>query len=181
MKRTPFCVTAILMVAGAMPFQVASGQNGYARRGTVELGGSAGFSSTSIIDSDADAITMVDISPYLGYFVADGFEIGVNPFTINIISQGDNSLTEILVLFSAAYNFETKDAAYPFVEGLIGFSSLSNGASSSGVAWGGRGGVKVGIAEHALLNIALQFTQQNLDDSGFNVFSISAGFSVWVP
>jgi hypothetical protein len=156
---------------------MVNAQSGYARQGTVELGGAAGFSSTSIIDSDADAITMVEISPYLGCFVADGFEIGVNPLTVNII----RSKTEILTLFSAAYNFQTQGSVYPFVEVLIGGTSVSNGVSSSGVAWGGRGGVKVAIAEHALLNIALQLTQQNLDESGVNTLSTSAGFSVWVP
>lgn len=181
MKRTLICVVVTTAIGGWALQPQAHAQGAFARKGVVELGGSIGFSSTSQVDSEGDALTIFQVRPFFGYFVADGLEIGLNPIDINITSIGNNSLTEVLTLFSVAYNFTTEGAGYPFLEGLVGFSSLSNDESLSGLAWGGRGGVKVSIAEQALLNLALQYTRQNYENTELAILSVTAGFSVWLP
>ena len=169
----------------ALPLTAIAGEN-FARRGVAELGGTIGFSSTSIVDSPADAFNVFQFEPSVGYFVTDGLEIGARPIGITVTSAGDNTVTQVFTLASLAYNFATGSSAYPFLEGLVGFSSLSgslsfNDASESGVAWGGRGGVKVAIAEHALLNLAIGYTRETYGENGLGVLAVLAGFSVWVP
>ena len=162
----------------------------FATKGTTELGGNISFlSSTPVYDGNTGtATTMFSLSPFIGYFVSDGFEIGMDPLGISLIgSSGQNTLTQITILAAPSYNFKTRGNGYPFIEGLFGYTSLSYGSSSnSGFSWGGRGGVKFAVTDKGLLNLAMQYMQIALTPSGVsnrsgsNQLSISAGFTIWL-
>lgn len=156
---------------------------GFASPGVVELGGNISFTSTTGVAAGETGGTnsLFSFSPYVGYFFTDGFELGFNPFEI----QSGNGYSSVLILVAPSYNFRTASVAYPFIEALLGYASVSDGSSRSGFSWGLRGGVKLALGGNSLLNLGLQYLQVTLDPSGatsrygYNQFAFSAGFTVW--
>ncbi|MGD0337994.1 MAG: hypothetical protein ABSB78_04335 [Bacteroidota bacterium] len=156
-------------------------------KGSTELGGSASFLSTTPVSNGntGDATTVFTVAPFIGYFVADGFEIGLNPLEVVHTSTKNSSATLIMIFAAPSYNFKTEGIAYPFIEALLGYTSYSNSSSLSGFSWGGRGGVKLAVTEKGLLNLGVQYLQITMNPSGAkerngaNQLSISAGFTVW--
>lgn len=195
MKTIIYPVAVILAGLLMLPNRAAQAQEEtrktkrFAAKGTTELGGSISFQSVAPVSNGntGDATSVFTVLPFIGFFAADGFEIGVNPLGITTVSPpSGSSFTQIMIFAAPSYNFNTGSRAYPFLEALLGFTSQSNGSTRSGFSWGGRGGVKVAIAEHALLNLGLQYIQITLNQSGAaersgsNNISVSAGFSVWL-
>ena len=182
--------SALLVVAMLIPLgPVAVAQEGkkFAMKGSTELGGSISFQSITPVSNGNTgyATTIFSVAPFIGYFVADGFEIGVNPLGLTTISSGGSSFTQIMIFAAPSYNFKTEGIAYPFIEALLGYTSQSNGSSRSGFSWGGRGGVKLAVTDKGLLNLGIQYVQITLNPSGTtnrygsNQLAISAGFTVW--
>jgi hypothetical protein len=185
----PWRILSILLVFGLLVC-TCSGQEseGFATKGTTEAGGSISFMSVSSVynGQTGDASTTFTCAPFVGYFVSDGFEIGVNPLGITVLSYPHVSSTTLLNLFVApSYNFRTEGSVYPFIEALLGYTSVSNGISESGFSWGSRVGVKVAVTGRALLNLGVEYLQVTLNPSGaskrngYNQLLISVGFSVW--
>ncbi len=175
----------LFMIAIANLYAQTSKQFG--QRGVFEFGGSVAFQSTTPVSSGttSDAITTFRIEPFLGYFVADGFELGANPLGIEFLSYGGGTQTYVFILLAPSYNFQAGGQAHPFVEALLGYTSQSNGTSRSGFSWGGRAGVKVEVVEGGLLNVAAEYLRITMNPSGAtqrsgsNQFSISAGITLW--
>jgi hypothetical protein len=161
---------------------------GFARKGVLELGGGITFQSLTPIQNDRteDAIAAFLMMPYIGYFVADGFQIGINPLGIGTLAYQGESTTAVMALLAPSYNFSTGGSAHPFVELLLGYTSLSDGIKRSGFTWGGRGGAKLEVGESGLLNLAVQYLQITTNVSGatertgLNQVAVSAGFTVWL-
>lgn len=168
----------------------------FAKKGSVELGGSIGYSSTTDVSNgkSGDGVSTFLIAPQLGYFVGDGIEIGLNPLSIAVLSSDNFSLTTVHSLMSFAYNGTSGEGVHPFIEGLLGFAiqqesykssfGSSSGNTRSGLSFGGRGGVKFQVARAALLNASLQYLQVTLNDdndderNGYNALAFAMGFSV---
>jgi hypothetical protein len=176
-------VSTVAMIALIGSACSAQGAKHFALKGECELGGSVSFQSyVPVSDGNTGDATMIfSLNPYIGYFVTDGFEIGLNPLGIT----QSNSYTRLMILVAPAYNFRTQGPAYPFIEALAGYTSQTNGNEWSGFSWGGRGGLKVAVTEKGLLNLSVQYLEITLNTagatnrSGSNQFSISAGFTVW--
>ena len=161
----------------------------FASKGTTELGGNFSYQSVTPISngSSGNAINIFQLAPFIGGFVADGFELGVNPFGITSVSSGGGSATELLVLGSVSYNVRTKSKVFPFVEGLLGYSSVSASGvnSASGLSWGIRGGIKHSITDNGLFNLSLEYIQITTEKqgatnrTGTDQFLIQIGFTVW--
>ncbi len=164
----------------------AQGGKEFATQGATELGGNVSFVSITPIANgfSGNNVTVFSLSPTIGYFVADNWEIGADPFGLTFISGGGG--TEVNMLFFGAYNFKTDHAGFPFIEGLLGYSSESDGATRNGLSWGVRGGIKAPIAGQALVNIAGEYLQITLDPPnaanrwGYNQFSLVTGLSIWL-
>ncbi|MEW6510680.1 MAG: hypothetical protein AB1428_06930 [Bacteroidota bacterium] len=166
----------------------------FTSRGSVELGGSISFQATQPVANDrtSDVIYDLTVLPYVGYFILDGFELGVNPAGLVLTSAGSTTITSLRILAAPSYNFRTSTIATPFVEGLAGLTtmttSVSGGGTStaSGFTWGGRAGVKVGVVERGLLNLGIQYLRITVNPSGApgrngsNDFSVTAGWTVWL-
>lgn len=173
-----------------------SAQN-FATKGTIELGGSVGFSSTTYVSngtSSNNSLSNFSIDPYVGYFIINSFELGLVP-SFSSSSYGDQSTTSFGVYLAPAWNFDLKSNLYPIIEGRIGYNtssyddgnSLTKDPSSSGLAWGLRGGVKIQVGNSSLVGIALSYDQITMnpenwdgDRNGANVFGVNAGFTIFL-
>jgi hypothetical protein len=170
-----------------------AGRKHFVSRGTVELGGTIGFTSlTPVVGGNTgDNQSIFSLEPMVGYFVIDGLEVGLNPATLVYASAGSSSVTQVRSFAFVGYNFQTSTMIVPYLAGLAGYSaSISSGGGTTtthqGFCWGGQGGIKVGVAEHANLVIGLQYVQITLNPTGAstrtgsNEFSVNVGWTVWL-
>jgi hypothetical protein len=186
------CVVAVQ--ADAQVRSSPKPRKGFASTGVWELGGSATFSSTTPVvgGSRGDAVYKLSAIPYVGYFLMNSLELGVNPLGVALTSGGDTTTTELRFLFAPSYNYDLGGSAYPFIEGLAGYTAVimdyPGGARStrSGFSWGGRLGVKFPVTARGLLIVGVQYLVITLDPKGASArngsdeLSISLGFSVWL-
>ena len=189
----------------------------FGRKGTWEIGGLVMYANNTIVTNGETEINGVGTSVSLFfinvpvyYLIADGLQIGVVPeFVSANVSSGDNDLTLSLFggFFSTAYVFKTGGSVFPFIEGRIGYNSITQSQSGSsplskgsgitqeeidetfsGIGWGFSGGIKVQLGKAALLNLGVGYQQRTAnheDDTddlrdGLNVISVLAGFSVYL-
>jgi hypothetical protein len=153
----------------------------FASAGCVDLGGSVSFISQSYSTTGGGSepsVTNFLFAPYVGYFPVKGFEVGLNPFSVNISGQVGSMGTTYSILLAPSYNFSTGSIAYPFLEAEIGFygesdNSLGVSQSSSGLSFGSRAGVKMEITKHGMLNFSFQYLQYNLSSNGVSTGSIN--------
>lgn len=165
----------------------------FASPGTVELGGSMTFAASQPVTAGTTGKWIYDfsMSPYAGYFVIEGLELGINPAGVAVSNSGDTTAVQLRILFAPSYNFRTPTMVTPFVEGLAGFTSASlihsgSTTSRSGFTFGGRAGIKVALIERGMLVVGVQFLRITLNPSGApsrygsNELSVSAGWTVWL-
>jgi hypothetical protein len=161
----------------------------FASRGTTELGGTASFTYTTNVTNGVTApnsMSIFSFAPYAGYFIMDGLELGVNPLGVSITSFAGTSVTTYFMFFAPSYNFKLQSSAFPFVEGLAGYTARTNGGTVGGFSYGGRAGVKIAVTERGLLTLAGQYLLVTLNPSGadkrngYNQLLFSAGFGVWL-
>ena len=190
MKKFFTLFTIVFFACGVSLFA----QN-FAKKGTIELGGSVGFTSTTGVtnaETADESITSFFFNPYVGYFFMNSFEVGLIP-SFSTMSAGDASLNSFGILLAPAYNFDLGNCWYPFIEGRIGYntetfdSGLSE-STQSGIEWGFRGGVKAQVGNNALVNAGLFYRQVTLNDDddpnderdGFNQFGIEVGVAIFL-
>jgi hypothetical protein len=183
----------LLLWAPASRAQVVEARKTFLSPGTFEIGGSAAFRNTTVVTdgSTSTPVNSVMVLPFAGYFVAEGLEVVLDPLSLAYSSTTNSSTLELLTLGGVAYNFRANVRAFPFVEGLGGFAFARSEAGSavenrSGVAWGGRAGLKFLVTPSGLLNLGVQYLQVTLNRSGdqnrngYNEFSATLGFTVWL-
>jgi hypothetical protein len=188
-----YIIAAVGLLSATACAQTQEARRTFTGPGTFELGGSLAFHSTTQVSngSTGDVVTTVSAFPFAGYFVVEGVEIVLNPLGVSYTSQPGRNTLDFLTLGGIAYNFRANARVFPFIEGLGGYaySRDDNGGfieSRSGVAWGGRGGLKILVTGTGILNIGLQYIQVTLDRTidtsrnGYNDISATAGFTVWL-
>jgi len=169
----------------------------FAKMGTVELGGTLGFNSTTQVSNGEaadESSTTIFFNPYFGYFFINSLEVGIIP-TFSSSSFGDQSQNNFGVLLAPAYNFDLGNCWYPFIEGRVGYNTSSQDdgddetedPSFSGLAWGFRGGVKAQVGNNALVNVGVFYNNVTMnpenwegDRNGQNVFGIEAGVAIFL-
>jgi hypothetical protein len=199
-NRTSLIILFACTITGVIFEPKASAQslNGFAAKGIVEFGGNVSYQHTSVITQGAEFPTQTNsvfsFFPYAGYFLADGFEIGLNPLSIQTYWDNQDKITNLVILLAPSYNFDLGGRVYPFVEAQLGYSeevfggSLAelNPSKRDGFSWGGRAGIKFVITGNCLLNVAAQYQQITLTPSsdaqwsGSNIAMFSAGFTFWM-
>lgn len=180
-------ILVLFMLAAIEP--AAAQEKSFAQSGTIELGGDISFKTTTPVSNGQTGNTLMTFSamPFVGYFVISGLELGVNPVGVGFTNVTDHTSTRLLFLFAPSYNFRTGGIAYPFVEALGGYTSLSatDLTTTDGYVWGGRAGVKIAVTGRGLLNIGAQYLlySYNIDGgdgrSGLNELTALVGFTVW--
>jgi hypothetical protein len=166
----------------------------FATKGIVEIGGSVSFSSfTPVVNGESaeDGLSILTFAPQFGYFLGDGFELGFATGIsllpgISSISPDEGDGVTLVQLFAApSYNFTTgSESAFPFIEGLLGFTSVASGGDdASGFSYGGRAGAKIVLVDHLLMTVSGQyllitFNPEGADErNGFNYLSFGVGIS----
>ncbi len=181
-------VVIFLLISSNSPAQTT--QN-FAKQNTWEVGGSVSFTyiqNVSNGNTSSNGVNIFKIYPYVGYFVTDGFEIGLIP-AIELVGSGGSTSNSFAIYAAPSYNFFIKSLAYPYVQGAFGFNSISYSGSSSsqsGIAWAIEGGVKINVGGNSLLKVGFDYGQKTLNKSGsssgrsgLNTFSLVAGFNVF--
>lgn len=187
MKRLLLSVAVLAMVVAVTNWASAGD---FATKSVWELGGDISYSGTSFSGTGAPTGTtgIFSIAPYAGYFIMDQFELGLRPVVAITTPPVGDSYTSLVIFAAPAWNFKlTSPSVTPFVEALVGFNSISSGGNSiSGLAYGGRGGIKVLVGESGLLNVGVEYFSLDITPSGSpetyrsNTFSVGAGFTVFV-
>ncbi|MGD0037261.1 MAG: hypothetical protein ABSC53_08220 [Bacteroidota bacterium] len=196
MKYRGFHLSAIILFALMMYSTILYSQsivqnsNAFASRGTFEIGGNASYEYLSIITqgSEFSNYNLISIMPYVGYFVSDNIELGMNPFGYRRYWDSNSTTNVITMIFSPSYNFKTDGTVYPFIEAQLGYTDeiySDSGQTYDGFIWGTRAGIKYAVINHGLLNLAMQYQQISYNSSasssrnGTNTFTFSAGFTLW--
>jgi hypothetical protein len=122
------------------------GTQAYGRAGVLELGGSAGFAA-------AKDYTQLNISPSVGWFFVDNFEIS-GIVGVNYIHTGGQSGTLMTYLAEPSYHL-------PFSNRLFGFLGVGAGLAyqkdaGAGFALAPRLGMNVLVGRSGILTPALQ-------------------------
>jgi hypothetical protein len=160
----------------------------FAQKGIWELGGTINFvNSTSVSNGETaeNSLSTFSLNVPVYYFVIDGLELGLIPQFQNL-SSGGSSASLFALLAGIAYNLKSQSAAYPFIEGQLGFNTASNGTSRSGILWSLNAGAKVQIGSKGLARIGLFYEQRTLETSsneggrnGTNTWGLNVGFAVF--
>lgn len=184
MKKVLLFVFAALVLISNTSF---SQKNKFALKNQWELGGTVSFTSVSRAESSGSSTTTFKFSPSVGYFVTNGFELGMLVDYTNY-SFGGYSYSDYTFYFAPSYNFDTKSLAYPYVQGQIGYTGNTGDYDSdlSGLAWGLEGGVKINVVGNGLFKVGINYNQRTLKRSdydtnyGLNTVSVVLGVGIFL-
>lgn len=186
MKKVLLFIFAAVVLISTSSF---SQNNKFAKENQWELGGTISFTSiTPVTGGETGKSTSIfRLAPSVGYFVIDGYEMGLM-IDITSYSYGGSSNSDYSLYFTPSYNFKTNSISYPYVQGLIGYSGISyaSGSGASGLAWGIEGGVKLNVVGNGLAKIGVNYGQRTLNNSGassrsgYNSVSIVLGLGLFL-
>jgi hypothetical protein len=166
----------------------------FATKGTTELSGTISYSNFTMVSngetSDND-LSIFTVAPQIGYFVTDGFELGLGTGIsllpgYSVLSPSEGESTNIFQLFLApSFNLRTENKSiYPFLEAQLGYTSMSSGDNTeSGFSYGGRVGVKFVASNNFLITLSGQYLLITLNPegaderNGLNYLTIGVGVS----
>lgn len=192
----------MLLICAGFTSADAQSISKFAKEKQIELGGSIGISSQTYVSNgeyDNESTTNISFSPYAGYFVTDGFEIGIMPTVSYTKYGGSGHLTDYTIYLAPAYNFDTKSNLYPYVMGFIGYNGVdySYGSGVTGIAWGGEAGLKIHAFGSGLIKIGLSYELKTLGRgsttayefgsygnssgrNGYDLLKLNVGFNVFL-
>ena len=148
------------------------GDIGYGRPGVLELGGSAGLMI-------APGFRNVNVSPSIGWFVAENFELSAI-LSVSNISTSDQSATVFSAVVEPSYHL-------PFNRSVFGFFGLGMGGAyisdlGGGFAVAPRIGVNLLVGRSGILSPSLsyEYTTHNLDvmDKDVALLAVSSALRV---
>jgi len=183
MQKTNTCIVWLLLLIMFFGTGRAQEAKRFGQKGVTEAGGSFAFTSTVPVENGQtrNGYSVYEGSVYIGYFVADGIELGVNPLGVQGSSYGGSGSTQLTINAAAAYNFRVEGKNIPFVEGIAGVLL----ALTSGYDYGLRAGVKNAVAERVLVTLGVQYllisysNERSSGRYGSNQFMFSVGVTVW--
>ena len=182
-----------LVISLVVPLVAADGE--YATKGIWELGGTAGFSSTSfeedVAGAESDTETTLSLAPEAGYFVADNILLAAVLNLKSVTPEDQDPTTTTGISLAPTYVFKGKsESIYPFVGILLGLSSVNNNetdVTTSLTTYGLRGGIKVKLGGNGLLNLGLSYVagSESIEngtttDYDLGTLQIGAGFTIFL-
>ena len=189
MRNVFAILAAVMLIAGAAVPSVGYSTDRFGNKGQIELGGTLGFTSNTrvVAGSTGDAATTINLQPFVGYFIVDALELGVN-LRLNSTTSKGNTTSDYTFLFSPAWNFRIQNSTVtPAIAALIGYGSSTTGGSSySGLSAGGRATLKILVLSNVNLHIGGEYLMNTRNASGYsgsrngdNVLSFEAGFAIF--
>lgn len=134
-------------------------KNIFAVKDSWEVGGSFSFSKVR-----------KEFAPYAGYFITDGFELGVIPAVEFINEKNEEDKISYSIFIASAYNGNWESEAYPFIQGAIGYYNLSGERDESGLTMEIEAGLKTNVlGGNTLLKVAADYNHKFV----FRLFSSS--------
>jgi hypothetical protein len=108
---------------------VAQDSKIFTSKGIVEIGGNISYQYTNSVfqGSEFENHNILSIMPYVGYFISDNIELGMNPIGFHRLWGSGYSTTYITMLVAPAYNFKTDGNIFPFIEAQIGYTAEVSG------------------------------------------------------
>jgi len=182
----------VLLIVSACSIQAQQ----YATKNCTEIGGSISYSSTTVVTdgtADSKSTSFLQFMPVVNYYVTNNLFLGISP-GINIFKPAgaDNSLKNYSLFLVPGYTFSSRGTVFPFIEGMIGYTALSQDAEDeedkidlSGLSLGAKGGIKVSVGSGGLASIGASYIAFNLSPkgaskrSGYNNLALTLGFSVF--
>jgi hypothetical protein len=191
--KNPLAVLVALLVVTSLVVP-ASGLSSekFANKGQVELGGMLNFTSNTHVTAGTtgDAATTFALTPFVGYFFMDQFEVGLN-LRLNSTTFRGNTSSDYTFLLSPAWNFRIQNSnVTPAVAFLIGYGSTTtnSGITSSGLSVGGRAVAKIQVVSNANLHVGLEYLMNTRNPSGYsgardgdNILNVDVGFAIYFP
>lgn len=183
-------VRRFALLAGLLAALPAAAQaQSYATdRGSLLLGGSAGFSSSGgSVDGESagDRNTFLNFSPSVQYFVLPGLAVGGN-IIAQRASGGDNSVNTLGVGPSVSYYFgQSERSVYPFVSGSVRYlrNSGEDVDNVSNVGYGASTGAVFMLNRNVGLRTELYYNTNRFEVRDIEVdsdqFGVSLGFTAF--
>jgi hypothetical protein len=188
-----FAAQVALLVATSLAAPSAGlSSDKFANKGEVELGGMLNFTSNTHVTAGAtgDVATTVGLTPFVGYFFVDQFEVGLN-LRLNSTSFKGNTSSDYTFILSPAWNFRIQNSnVTPAVAFLIGYGSATTagGITSSGLSVGGRAVAKIQVVSNANLHVGVEYLMNTRNPSGYsgardgeNLLNMDVGFAIFFP
>lgn len=149
-------------------------------KGTLLLGGGAGFTSESEGESSSSTL---ELSPSLGYFLADNLAVGAQ---ISFTSFGGDSKGSQYSIGPAIryYAFELGSSAKIFGEANFGFGSYDSGEEGvdalSSTSWGIKAGPAFFLNESIALETTVGYGSSKVKDAedASSSFGVNIGFQI---
>jgi hypothetical protein len=151
----------------------------FGKKGVTETGGSLAFSSMKYVYNGraGDSYNLFQVSGYVGYFIADGFELGANPLSI----IGGNGAMQMSLNFAPSYHFLGNSRVAPFVEGIAG---LTFATGRNALNYGFRAGLKNVISNDVVIISSVQYLVSSFSEEKYafgetRQFLFSIGITLW--
>lgn len=201
-----------LVLAGAFALFGAVTMNAQTTKGSWVIEGKTnlGFNSVSTksksgsSEENGPKVSTFNITPSVGYFVADNLAIGVDFGLISVTSKEEISIfkkeekqTQLNILPNVTYYFATASNFRPYLGVGVGYGSVTSKLTETigsltnedkgtygGFLWGVKGGAVYLLNSTVGLNLGLGFNQftskENDVKTTASTFGVNAGISVFL-
>jgi len=156
-------------------------------KGNWLVGGSAGFSSSTVDIDGAEAVTNIHVSPDIGYFIIDRLAVGA-AIDFTSTSSNGHSGSSFSVGPAVRYYFaDLGESAKLFGQAQFTFGSetpFGEDDSVSSTAWGVSAGLAWFLNHHVALEASLGYgSHKPGDENGIagiatNTFGLEVGFQI---
>ncbi len=146
-------------------------------KGSMIVGGTLMYASLGddLYESDDESMTLITVTPSVGYFVSPGLLIGAD-FTFSSISAGDDGIdySAFAIGPCVGYYFnmdptrvEAKGAMYPYIKGFFLYGSVSeDDEDATMTSFGGRGGIIMMLSNAVALDMGIQYNKDSFEPDG---------------
>jgi hypothetical protein len=147
------------------------GVTGYGRSGVLELGGSAGFRV-------ATDLTQVNVSPSIGWFLADNFQLSAI-LDLAYVSTGDEDVTTVSALVEPSYHLPFSRSVFGFFGFGLGIAYIDQADLGAGFALAPRLGVNMLVGRSGVLTpfVSWQYTTHDTAEmTNTTLVAVSSAF-----
>ena len=179
-KAIVLCITVMFLIPVVLVAQPEFATD----KGSMMIGGSASFQSSGGDVRGDDRLSVITLDTKIMHFIAQNLGIGGSVQFINQ-SQGDESLTYIMIGPTVAYYFGAADKKIlPFVRGTFLYGNLSDEYSETIIKFGAGFtymiSTAIGLTSEAYYQLENYSPDGGGDSVSGNTFGIELGISAFI-